>query len=152
MESALMPRVRRQRKLKGAVSGKDLPSDYDALVRMLPPRAIHDEAEYENTQDIVDALTSVPWMSRGQSEYLETLSVLMQAYEQENHEIDTSHLTPLDMLKFLMEQHDLTPSQLGKLIGSASLASMILRGERELSKGKIILLARHFKVDPGVFL
>jgi HTH-type transcriptional regulator/antitoxin HigA len=134
------------------MSGKDLPTDYDELVRMQPPRAIHDEAEYENTQEIVDALTSVPRMSRGQSEYLETLSVLMQAYEQENHRIDTSHLTPLEMLQFLMEQHDVTPSQLGKLIGSASLASMILRGERELSKAKVMLLARRFNVDPGVFL
>jgi HTH-type transcriptional regulator/antitoxin HigA len=134
------------------MSGKDLPTDYDELVRMLPPRAIHDEAAYENTQQIVDALTSVPRMSRGQSEFLETLSVLMQAYEQENHQVDTSHLTPLDMLKFLMEQHGVTPSQLGKLVGSASLASMILRGERELSKAKIILLAKRFNVDPGVFL
>jgi HTH-type transcriptional regulator/antitoxin HigA len=119
---------------------------------MHPPRVLHDESDFANTQEIVDALTSIPILSAGQREYLETLTVLMEAYEDEHHRIDTSSLSPVEMLKFLMDQHDMTAADLGKLIGSPSLASMILSGERELSKAKIMLFARHFGVEPGVFL
>ena len=35
---------------------------------------------------------------------------------------------------------------------SQSLVSMILSGNRELSKGNIKALVLHFKVEPGLFL
>ena len=131
---------------------RHLPSAFAELVRLHPPRVIHDETDYDNTQEIVDALTSIPHLSRGQSDYLETLSVLMEAYEEEHHAIDTSELTPLEMLKFLMEQHAMTSGDLGKLIGSASLASMILSGKREISKANIAILAKSFGVSAECFL
>ena len=87
------------------LTAKSLPAAFEELVRLHPPRVIHDEAGYGNTQEIVDALTGIPRLSKGQSEYLETLGVLMEAYEQEHHAIDVSKLSALEMLKFLMEQH-----------------------------------------------
>ena len=53
------------------------------------------------------------------------------------------------MLKFLVEQHGMSVADLGKLVGGPSLASMILKGDRELSKAKILLLAKHFGVAAG---
>ena len=141
-----MPRVHKR------LTGSRLPREFDELVRVHPPRVIHDESDFANTQEVVDALTSVPTLSAGQGEYLETLTVLMEAYEHEHHRIDTSGLSPQDMLKFLMEQRDMTVADLGKLVGSSSLASMILNGDRDLSKAKILLLAKHFGVEPGAFL
>jgi antitoxin component HigA of HigAB toxin-antitoxin module len=41
---------------------------------------------------------------------------------------------------------------LGDVIGSRPAASMILKGERELSKSHIRRLAQHFKLDAGYFL
>ncbi len=66
-----MPRVARK-----PVS-RDLPTDFADLVAMLPPMAIHDEQAYENTIEMIDALTCLPRPSKGQSEYLDTLSVLV---------------------------------------------------------------------------
>jgi antitoxin component HigA of HigAB toxin-antitoxin module len=40
---------------------------------------------------------------------------------------------------------------LGRLLGNRALASLILRGRRQLSKNHIRLLARHFKVSPALF-
>jgi antitoxin component HigA of HigAB toxin-antitoxin module len=41
---------------------------------------------------------------------------------------------------------------LGAIIGSLSAASMILTGARAISTQQAIKLARHFKVDVGLFL
>lgn len=46
----------------------------------------------------------------------------------------------------------MTASDLGNLLGSRSLGSKILRGERELSKTHLRMLAERFKVDAGLFL
>lgn len=63
------------------------PISFDDLLRLHPPRAIHDEMSYRETQQIVDNLTSIPNLSEGQSAYLETLSILMEAYEDKHHPI-----------------------------------------------------------------
>ena len=111
---------------------RQLPSAFAELVKLHPPRVIHDETDYENTQEIADALTHIPNLSNGQSDYLETLNVLMEAYEEEHHAM--------------------TSGDLGKLIGSASLASMILSGKREISKANIAILAKTFGVSAECFL
>src|SRR5436305_659252 len=113
-----MPRVRQR------LTGNKLPADFAELVRMHPPRAIRDEADYDNTQEVVDLLTSIPRLTKGQSEYLETLSVLMEAYEAAHHLIDTPDLAPLEALKFLMGEAGLTVNDVGQIIGSQSAASM----------------------------
>jgi HTH-type transcriptional regulator/antitoxin HigA len=78
--------------------------------------------------------------------------VLIGAYEDVHHAIDTSGIRGLDMLKYFLEQNDMTASDLGVLLGNRSLGSKILRGERELSKAHLRILAKRFKVDAGIFL
>jgi len=56
------------------------------------------------------------------------------------------------MLKHLMEEHQLTVTDLGRVIGSQSNASLILRGKRAISKRVMRPLGEHFHVSPGVFL
>jgi len=129
-----------------------LPAQFDALVRLFPPRAIKDEADYDNTIEMLDWLTSTPRRTLDQDRYLETLSILVEAYEKEHHAVDISHLTPLDMLRHLMEQQGMNGSRLGDLLGNQALGSKILRGERQLSKRHIKILAEHFDVDAGLFL
>ncbi len=43
-------------------------------------------------------------------------------------------------------------SDLGKVLGNKTAASLVLSGKRELSKAHIRKLAARFKVDPGLFL
>jgi HTH-type transcriptional regulator/antitoxin HigA len=129
-----------------------LPAGFADLVRLFPPQAIHDEIGYANTQEMIDHLTSIPKLTAGQAEYLETLTILFEAYENEQERIDASHLSPLDMLRFLLNSNGMTGSDLGRLLGNRELGPKILSGSRQLSKTHIRLLAHRFKVDAGLFL
>jgi HTH-type transcriptional regulator/antitoxin HigA len=60
-------------------------------------------------------------------------------------------VAPADMLKFLMEQHGLTQSDLAD-IGSQGVVSEILRGKRDLNVRQIRILSERFRVGPQVFM
>jgi antitoxin component HigA of HigAB toxin-antitoxin module len=129
-----------------------LPASFADLVRLFPPQAIHDDIAYGNMQEMIDRLTSLPKLTPGQAEYLETLTILFEAYERDHEEIDTAGLSPADVLRFLLESNDLTASDLGRLLGNRELGPKILNGTRQLSKAHIRVLADRFKVDAGLFL
>src|SRR5205085_6461856 len=113
------------------------------LVRGPPPLAIRDEVAYRNAQQVIDALTSIPHLSKDQMQYLDTLSILFEAYENEHHGFYEYPVGPLEALRFLLEEHDMTASDLGRLLGERSLGSKILTGERRLSQAHIRALADH---------
>lgn len=129
-----------------------LPGRFKALVAMFPPRVVHDETDYDDAIEVIDKLTSIPTLTKGQAEYLETLSVLVEDYEREHHAIDTSNILPREILAYLCEQNTMTASALGELLGNRSIGSKLLRGERELSKTHIRKLCRRFKVGADLFL
>ena len=128
-----------------------MPKTFSGLSRLLPLRPIHDEAEYGNAIEMLDSLVGHK-LNKDQLDYVEVLTTLVGAYEDEHHAIDTSDISGLDALKYLLEQNDMTASDLGLLLGNRSLGSKILRGERELSKTHLRILADRFKVDAGLFL
>ena len=131
---------------------RDRPTGFADLVRLHPPRAIHDEVAYRNAREIIDALTSLPKLSPGQGDYLDTLTILFEAYEDENHPPDASNVGPLDALRHLMAEHGMSASDLGRLLGERSLGPKILNGQRELSKSHLRKLANQFKVSADLFL
>ncbi len=91
-------------------------------------------------------------LSRGEQDYLDTLTLLVEACDREHFRLDTRKLTPLDVLKYMMEQSGMRTTDLGQLLGNRGLASLILNGHRSFSKTHIRILADHFKVDPSLFL
>ena len=113
--------------------------------------AIHNEGDYHRAREVVDALVMKTRLTPGERERLEVMMTLMEAYEAEHHEIDTSDLGPIELLKALLEDHDMSASDLGRLLGNRALGSLILNGKRELSKAHIRKLADHFALDPGAF-
>lgn len=143
-------RVKKSAKFGLRSFGK-MPKTFNGLCRMLPPRPIHDEAEYDNAIEMLDSLVGFE-LNEDQLDYVEVMSTLAGAYEDEHHAIDTSEITGLDALKYLLEQSGMTASDLGNLLGNRSLGSKILRGERELSKRHIRVLADRFKVSADLFL
>lgn len=135
-----------------AIAARDMPGRFSDLVRLLPPHVIRDEADYDNVIAFIDKLLARPKLTKGQTEFFKTWTVLIGAYEDVHHYIDTSGISGLDSLKYLLEQSGMTASDLGNLLGNRSLGSKILRGERELSKAHLRILAERFKVDAGLFL
>lgn len=130
---------------------KELPKGFTELVMMHPPRAIHDDVEFRNVHEIMDRMTSTPDLTEGQKDYLDTLAVLFEAYEKEHPPFEDKPISGVEMLKFLMEQHGMNASDLGRLLGDRALGGRILKGERSLSKAHIRTLCERFKVKPDLF-
>ncbi len=134
-----------------AMAFTDMPKDYHGLVLMFMPKAIHDKIDYENTMEVIDALAGHK-LADAQELYLDTLSTLVEAYENEHHAIKTSKLSPVEALKFLMQEHDLTAAAIGKLLGERTLGSKLLRGQRKIGLKYAKTLAKKFAVDISLFL
>ena len=130
---------------------KKMPKNYPGLLMMFMPKAIHDEIDYENTVEVIDALVGHK-LSAEQELFLDTLSTLVEVYENEHHAIKTIGLSPLEALKFLMEEHGMTAADLGKLLGERTLGSKILRGERKVGLKYARILAERFAVDLSLFI
>jgi HTH-type transcriptional regulator / antitoxin HigA len=80
---------------------------------------------------------------------VETLSVLIEAYDQEHHILPDA--SGIEVLRFLMEEHGLSQKDLPE-IGSQGVVSEILTGRRCLNVRQIRALAARFAVDAGVFI
>ena len=80
---------------------------------------------------------------------LNTLGILIEAYEKENCEIPDC--SGVDIILYFMEEHSLTKSDLPE-IGSAEIVSAIINGKQELNIQQIKSLAERFKVNSAVFL
>jgi HTH-type transcriptional regulator / antitoxin HigA len=128
-----------------------LPRTYAGLVALLPPRPIHDDIDLRNAFEMIDRLAGFH-LSKDQEDYLEALSTFVEAYERERFPMHESSVTPLAALRFLLGEHGLGASDLGRLLGNRTLGAAILSGRRGLSKAHVKKLAEHFKVDPGLFL
>ncbi len=80
---------------------------------------------------------------------LDTLGTVIHAYEQLHHPLPKA--SGADVLRFLMEQHELTQAEVPE-IGSQGIVSEILGGKRELNVRQIRALASRFHVSPAAFL
>jgi HTH-type transcriptional regulator / antitoxin HigA len=126
---------------------------YQALIDVFPLRPLRSERDYDAAAAILDALAVRPEgsLDRGEQDYFDTLTMLVEAYDQE-HYAQVKPRDPISMLKYLMEESGLTQADLGRLLGNRALASLVLNRHRELSKTHIRKLADHFKVSPALFL
>lgn len=80
---------------------------------------------------------------------LDTLGTLIHAYEDEHFPIPDS--SGSDVLRFLMEEHGLTQSDLSE-VGSQGVVSEILNGKRDLNIRQVRALAKKFKVSSAAFV
>jgi len=128
-----------------------MPRDYQALVRMFPLRPLHDKVDWANATEITDAMAGHK-LNRDQEDYFTVLATLIDEYERSNLPQPRRQHDPVGNLIFLLEQHNMNASDLGRLLGNRELGSKLLRKERQLSKTIIAKLAEHFQVSPACFL
>jgi len=115
------------------------------------PRPLHDEVDCRNALLVLDAMASFG-MNADQEDYFDAIATFVEKYESERHAIGGSKMTPVQLVRSLMEEHGMSESDLGRLLGDRSLGHRILSGERELSKVHIRLLAEHLSLDPAALL
>ena len=82
-------------------------------------------------------------------ELLDTLGTVIHVYEEKHHPIP--ECSGIEVLRLLMEEHQLEPSDLTEL-GSPNIVLEILNGERDLTVTHIHALAEMFQVSPAVFV
>ena len=123
----------------------------DLLTGLYDLRPIHAKKEYETALKALKTIMRVPNRNLDQNDYIKQLANTIADYEAQKYRIENKH-DPVGNLKFLIEQHNMSSSDLGRLLGNRSLGSLILNGHRALSKAHIRKLSEHFHVNPSVFL
>ncbi len=126
---------------------------YLALIDLFPLRPLRSDRDYDAAVAVLDNLAVRPqgFLDSGTQDYFDTLTMLVEAYDQEHHALGEEASDPLSMLKYMMEESGMTQADLGRLLGNRALASLILNGHRHLSKSHIRKLADHFKVSAALF-
>jgi HTH-type transcriptional regulator/antitoxin HigA len=118
------------------------------LIKALP-KAIATDEELQRLAEIMKSLDMAEReLTREERALQSLLARLIQDYDDK---IELPAVSPLEMLKFLMEQHGLKQADLLAIFGSRSVASAVLGGKRELSKAHIRKLAEFFHVSPELF-
>ena len=82
-------------------------------------------------------------------ELLDTLGAVIHTYEEKHHPMPECR--GVEMLQFLMEEHQLEPFDLPE-IGCPETVSQIFSGKRELTLRHLQSLAARFYVSPPVFV
>lgn len=111
----------------------------------------HTEDEYNRSLYLLNELIDEvgndethPWAG-----VMESLGTLIDAYESKH--IPDIKGTPVDSLKYLMEEHGLKYSDLPEL-GSEELVCKIIDGKEEINLNHIKALSKRFNVSPMVFI
>jgi HTH-type transcriptional regulator/antitoxin HigA len=135
-----------------ASSGGKASASYLKLVRDFPLRVIRSKSDHSRAVATINKLIVLGRRrDQGQTDYLETLVRLVEDYERETRQRFASKATGADVVRLLLDSRGMRASDLGKLIGK-STATMVLKGDRELSKSHIRKLAGFFGVSPAVFI
>ena len=127
---------------------------YGLLLMETLPSVISSEKELERLTEEVDRLMTKGIkqgeLSPEEERLLELLAVLIETYEDEHYPIP--ELSPIEVLKFLMEERKLKQSDLFHVFGSSGITSEVVNGKRSISKEQAKKLAKHFKVSVELFI
>jgi HTH-type transcriptional regulator/antitoxin HigA len=128
--------------------------DYLELVRRFPLVPIRNDAHLKQAVRMIDELSIIDEekLSMGQSDYLMVLSDLVERFEDAHDPFEAAFDDGIDALRYLLEQHQMTASDLGRLLGNRQHGAAILRRARQLSKANVLKLASHFNVSTDLLL
>jgi HTH-type transcriptional regulator / antitoxin HigA len=111
---------------------------------------IADERDYAEATRVADELVEIGAMDEGHPGHslFMTISDLIYAYDQRHYPVPK--VSGVQILRFLMEQHDLKQNQLPE-VGRQSVVSEILAGKRSLTVDHIRNLSARFGISPAAF-
>ena len=119
------------------------------MIQLGAPHLIHSEEQLAAYTKALYRLTSVTKPTRGQVEAIELLTLLIERYEEAHYPVPDA--SPVDVLRFLLEQHGLKQRDLAADLGGESVVSEVLSGKRKLNAAHIEQLSKRFHVSPAVF-
>ena len=124
--------------------------EYSHLLSKFPPKVIRTEKENEAyTEILYDLDRRSRTLTSAEKELAELLTLLIEDFEQRQYQLPRAK--PLDVIRFLMDQHGLKQNDLVEVFGTPSIVSEVLNGKRELNKNHIRRLSERFHVSPELF-
>jgi HTH-type transcriptional regulator/antitoxin HigA len=125
---------------------------YGRMLARFAPKVIETEQENEAALAIAEGL-----MKKGEENLtheenvlFDLLTNLIEQFEERAYPIPDA--SPADVLRDLMEHHDLKAADLAGILGSRGRASEILSGKRSISKDQAKKLGERFHISPAAFI
>lgn len=111
-------------------------------------RILKSETEYQKAvtriYDLINVSDTAIEPDSPEGEELELLSLLVEKYEREHHQIGDPD--PIEAIKFRMEQMNLRQVDIAPIFGGKTRVSEVLHKKRALSLKMIILLHRYMGI------
>jgi HTH-type transcriptional regulator/antitoxin HigA len=123
--------------------------EYVGLLARTLPHVIHTEEENERCIAALEALDSSRDLSVEEKRIAELLTLLIEDFEGKNYTLPSA--SPLEIVRHLMDSNGLRQVDMVDVFGSASIASEVLNGKRDLAKAHIERLSHRFNVSPALF-
>ena len=125
---------------------------YRLLLAKALPVVIESKEEYERMLAAIEELMDADEdeMTAEEGRLLKLLAMLVEEYENQHYPLPKG--SPQKMLKYLMQERRMRPSDLWPVIGSKSRTSEILSGKRSISKEQAKKLAAFFRAPIELFL
>src|SRR5947207_2694151 len=93
-------------------------ASYLTLIRQFPLHPIRGEADYDAASKVLDrlAMHREDDLDEGERDYLETLEMLIEAFDQDHFKVAPDHRNPAQRLNHLMKQTAMRPADLMPLL------------------------------------
>jgi HTH-type transcriptional regulator / antitoxin HigA len=124
-------------------------TDYGALLSEMKPEVIQTEEQNQRYIQQLEQVAGKPAVSAAEEKLIALLTVLIEEYENKHYSVPAAG--PLDILRHLMEVHNLRQRDLVDVFGAESTVSDVLNGKRDITKEQIRRLSNRFHVSPVVF-
>ena len=130
---------------------REIAAHYRALDAKVPLRPIRNRKDYGRAVDAMNALLDAGAADEDHplAGLVATLGELIGEYDARQFPVPDA--TGREVLRFLMDQHGLTQSDLPE-VGSQGVVSEILSGKRELNVRQVRALAERFGIGADAFL
>ena len=122
---------------------------YADLLDYFEPRPIQCDEQYWSTQAVIDTLLSKPELSEDEQVYLHLLSMLLEAYDEEQQTVP--ELRGIELVRALMEEAGLKQKDLLEIFKHESIVSDVLSERRHLTVAHIDALAAFFELPHRLF-
>lgn len=129
------------------------PKKYAKLLEDTLPGVIASDEEYERIEAIFNGLMNKgeDRLSPEELRLFELLANLLEDYESKML-TPMADVSPVETLKFLMEQNDLKQADLVDVFGSQAVVSKVLSEKRSISKTHAKRLAQRFHLSVDAFI
>ena len=132
------------------MSSRTVSLEYSRLLTKFSPKVIRTEkANEEYTEALYELDQRSARLTRAEKELAELLILLIEDFESKRYKLPRAK--PVEILRFLMDQHGLKQKDLVDVFGTRSIVSEVLSGKRRLNREHIQRLSERFHVSPEVF-